>query len=131
MKTGHKRLLKLVDILRQVPRKQFDMSVWCTDDECGTVACAAGWACMDPDFRRAGLSFSKRNDSGPWRGFDRAPSLTLKDGTVVNDEWCALEQFFDLTNDEAEYLFMPHLGKPNTPKAVATRMEKFVRFYEE
>lgn len=124
MKTGHKRLLKLADILRAVPRKQFDMNQWTKDESCGTVACAAGWACMDPGFRRAGLHLVETTN---WCGTNLFPALTEADGYVEKNEWRALEKFFDLTPREAELLFMPGQARYDTPKCVADHIRKFVR----
>lgn len=50
---------QLIRVLRELPahekKKHFNMGVWITKTKCGTVACAAGWAGLDPWFRRRGL----------------------------------------------------------------------------
>jgi len=61
----------LKEFLKTVPREKFNLSVWrdcanreifISDDylknECGTVACAMGWAATLPEFKEAGLEYS-------------------------------------------------------------------------
>lgn len=68
-----KRLLKLADFLDTLKPKNFDVSewarqgtVWIRGDEvkpdCGTVACAAGWACFIPEFQRLGLMLAPNRE---------------------------------------------------------------------
>jgi hypothetical protein len=59
-----KRLTKLRDFLKTVPETRFDITQWATDGffydnkpstARGMAACAGGWACTIPSFRKAGL----------------------------------------------------------------------------
>jgi hypothetical protein len=50
------RLLKLADYLETIPESYFDIEEWVTEKDCGTVMCAAGHACMIPEFKKQGLS---------------------------------------------------------------------------
>jgi hypothetical protein len=67
MKRQH--LAKLAMYLETVPEEYFDMSEWVkgaivfnglfkVSPDCGTTACAGGWACMIPEFREEGLYLS-------------------------------------------------------------------------
>jgi hypothetical protein len=53
------RLENLLRVLRNLTphqrRKHWDMNTWGYNTECGTVACAAGHAGLDPWFRRRGF----------------------------------------------------------------------------
>lgn len=40
------RMKILRDHIAALPEEQFDMSDWKREEECGTVACIAGWACI-------------------------------------------------------------------------------------
>lgn len=107
------RLRILAEIVEAVPQKQLDMWGWVYDDECGTVACAAGHACLSPRLR--GLTLQKQYVH------TRQPSYKNHRG------WPALHMYFDLTPEEADYIFDPsaYLRKPR-PKAVAERIRKLI-----
>lgn len=53
------RVENLLRVLRALTpherKKHFDMGTWGAKTQCGTVACAAGWAGMDPWFKRRGF----------------------------------------------------------------------------
>jgi hypothetical protein len=142
MKYFHKqRLLKLAHFLDSVPRKKFDIGSFITvksdnlgedfsdeydywtvkalkNNECGTVACACGWAATIPSFRKAGY---KLNDFGT---------------IMFNGEkdWGAIEDFFGLEETESSYLFLgssyPYDYK-TTPKQVKQRILKFLKQKEK
>lgn len=38
------RLLRLADLLRELPNEQFDMAMWSNKVGCGMVGCIGGWA---------------------------------------------------------------------------------------
>lgn len=58
---------QLIRVLRELPahekRYHFDMGTWIMETECGTVACAAGWAGLDPWFRRRGLATERNSNT--------------------------------------------------------------------
>lgn len=116
--TTYKRLMKLADFLDTVPRKHFDMTIYVdgaierlTNHECGTSACAFGWACTIPSFRKAGL--------GLIGGY-----LPIYKSWSDRD---AAERFFGITEREAETLFYSHWNAG--PKAAATRCRKVAARY--
>lgn len=123
---NEKRLLKLAAVLKTVPSKHFDMmACWVAGEDiesaqsfgakglgtpktCGTTACAMGWACTVPEFKRAGLKM---------QGFE--PHFKNACG------FTAAEKFFDISENDAAFLF----GAENegiTPKQEAARIIKFV-----
>lgn len=139
---GKRRLLKLADFLKKLPRKRFDYGAWVGEDwkgkadlSCGTTACALGWATVIPSLRKAGLRLYKRNDGT--NGY-----VTLKNRTRVGSEQAAAE-VFGITPQEAGYLFTPeydtwgldvrfeHLGTAPgwdaTPQQVAKHIRNFVK----
>lgn len=145
-----KRLQKLADFLRIVPREVFNIRGWLYADinedisshlhnperasECGFAACAMGWATQIPSFRRAGLLIAGRTP-------------------VFKDElgFDAAEKFFDIDAYTSRYLFHgPSYGlmsfgssargnsgvsssivKDVTPKMVARRIEQVIAKYEK
>lgn len=55
---GHRRLLVLAEFLEtKVPVEKFSLSRW----QCGTTACAVGWAATIPEFKALGLSLGQTN----------------------------------------------------------------------
>lgn len=79
---------------------------------CGTAACAAGIACLLPALKADGLHL--------WGS--TLPGF----GSNTGDE--ALEEFFGLTTDEMEYIFMPDSygreGYRVFPEEVVAHIEK-------
>ena len=103
---GIQRLLMLADFLETVPEKKFDITVWryaknsrpdISDEnlttECGTVACAVGWACALPEFRKMGL----------W--YDFYPIYQIPGTEMKYEAWGAIQQFFDLDLGQSMCLF--------------------------
>lgn len=99
------RLLKLADFLDTVPPARFRFDVWAHNKkgeeikigECGTTACAVGWATTIPEFAAAGLHLRIGGDFGPTATpeFDGSESIE------------AVMRFFDLSMHDAERLFYP------------------------
>ncbi len=137
-----RRLALLADKLRSLPRGRFnafDLSAWLQMDtshnldgimdergdlkpdltpkqmnECGATACAFGWACTIPQFRRAGLTL----DAGC--GVPRFGGQT---------GYSAAEEFFRVTPDIAEWLFDPEqysCEDHTRPSAVVKRIERYI-----
>jgi len=133
------RLTKLAELLDKVAleRRPFNLSVWvhktqdlCFMDvkdtavasglsedevehhECGTVACAVGYACLDPWFNEQGL-----------RAYEDLPSYRYSSG------WDAVEDFFGIYYEEARHLFSPdsYTGEEETrAEEVAARIREFI-----
>jgi hypothetical protein len=127
MKAFHaKRLLKLADFLDALPRESFNLATWFRETDCGTVACAAGWACTIPAFKRAGLRIAK--SESPHHAPQVIPTLTDAAGeTYFGFDACA--EFFGLLMGDSYHLFGPdeyRTGRRTTPKAVAKRIRAIV-----
>lgn len=123
--TSNRRLLKLADFLEKLPRKRFDYGTWVGEDwagkqdlSCGTTACAVGWACTIPAFRRAGLKLAKTSFETGTPTFGEVTSFK------------AAAEFFELNMRDVDHLFNPiasHIDEFNaTPKYVAKKIRKFV-----
>jgi len=125
-----RRLMTLAKYLEKVPPKRFDMNRWVdgefcgldeepAHDECGTTACAVGWAATIPSFKKAGLKINNRLDPQSGR----------------RKNWAAVQAFFgDISEEQAMWLFSPEdprywcLSRPKeTPKKVARRIVAFVK----
>ena len=83
----------------------FDMTEWGKQTpDCGTHACALGWAAQDPSFQQAGLNHR-------WAKADFGKSGLLRFLDARGDEVPPLriaQEFFGLTLWEADDLFMPN-----------------------
>lgn len=130
---GKKRLLKLADFLETLPKKKFDLNVYVGDIkdgqapnkqyDCGTTACAIGWCPVV--FSRSGVHYQEQYDYGG-RLIDMDVVFPTNDGDLQND--MGAEKFFDLTEGELNYLFMPNsymVGRRG-PKSVANRIRQVV-----
>lgn len=88
-------LANFLDGLRLTRTAQFDLREWCKKTTCGTTACAMGWACRIPSFRRAGLR--------------SVPSSFYEGVEVPFYGHCggfnAAMQFFGISYSDALYLF--------------------------
>ena len=111
--TGLQRLAVLADWLETIPPERIEMGAW----KCGTSACAVGWGCASPALAEEGLRFATR-----W-GSVESPSY---DG---RSDWDAVEAFFDLTFDEADFLFFDY--DDPSKSAVVARIREFIRSKEQ
>jgi hypothetical protein len=134
-----KRLLILAAFLETVPEHKFDLSFWrwsyeidensvslselnaslsnesLISQSCGTTGCAIGWACTIPEFIEDGFTWSRNY-----------PLLTNRD-----KEWCkwdAIQEFFSIDGNTAEYLFMDayYYYNKSGSKDVANRIREVV-----
>ena len=136
MKYYHKnRLLKLAAFLDNVPPERFDLSFWygrfldggshVNDYEyfknnCGTAACAIGWACTIPSFRKAGLRINPNSDYG--ENYYTPVYKSYREFTAVNE-------FFGLEIQDSQHLFFDSSYPERfrtSPKTVADRIREFV-----
>lgn len=108
-----RRLKTLYQVMGGIPASVINMDNWRNDQfcgnpddtelidsaktspGCGTTACALGWACAYPTFKRAGLQ---------WGKYRQAPQYDDK----TNFE--AGAAFFGITEGQAEALFSPTYG---------------------
>lgn len=124
---GARRLLKLCRRLEEVEREglPFDMGVWALGPECGSTACAFGYACQMPEFIAAGLKLESWFNSSN----SRAEQYPLYDGIHIGID--AAQVFFGLHADEAEHLF--HIDAYDsitvTPADVRKRIVELVKDY--
>ena len=127
------RLEKLHAFLGTVKPKKFFFGSWATDQNdiyrkpdlnvCGTTACALGWAASMPEFRKRGL---KMHWDGHWE--EAYPVLKDKYGEEHTGEDAGAE-FFGLSYDEADELFIPNFGQneENLPLSqYRRRLRKFI-----
>lgn len=127
----------LADFLDQLPSDQFDLHTWLetgnlndkavaeltvaemlAEKDCGTTACAIGWACTIPEFQEAGLKYHYDYD-GIYVGQPPADGVT--DGSTIQQ----VARLLDLTIFQANHLFMPHYYTDwdcVTPKGVADKI---------
>lgn len=112
------RFKELIKRLETVPEGRFCMSSWSRD--CGTVCCAAGWACYHPEFNVQGLHWLRDpRIPGPLLGFLIEPTYGGMKGQS------AIVAFFHCTDEQFDSIFMPHCYSPLweiTPKMVIDRI---------
>lgn len=134
MKYYHKkRLLKLADFLENLPRENFDLDTWWSPAQshvnnftkfkknphfCGTTACAAGWACTIPSFKRAGLTVKTTSIAGQFEpAFKKYRAFSALEDFFGIDDYQARQLF------ESGYYMFPHDG----PRNVSNRIRKLVK----
>lgn len=118
---GNERLLKVANFLDQLKESEFDFDSYVAEDDgkgCGTVCCAIGWLPkLFPDSWKWYLD-SYWNILCP----------RLIDSNFIR-EFEATAVFFEITGNEANYLFDPNdsgLGRHAKPAQVANHIRKFV-----
>lgn len=137
-----KRLLKLADFLDTMPREKFDFGVVADEQgkpmaealaadktQCGTVGCAIGW--MPAVFPR-GLEWT-RSTERMWTGPLKRTRVALV-GSPRTKDFAAAAEWFDISELEAEALFMPDsagfglraISERAGPTVVARRIRRFV-----
>lgn len=114
-----KRLLKLANFLEtKVQNKGFNLKTWKTVNKCGTVACAGGWACSIPSFKKAGLKLELYD-------FSQYFMIRYK----IWEDFAAVSKFFDISIEEAEFLFLnnKYPKSHRSKNYVAKRIRSFVK----
>jgi len=102
-----KRLLALVAFLENLPNEKFFYGTWVsgynpnqstksflTSSECGTTACALGWACLMPKFKKFGLRLVGGNVFSPL-----LPNC--------GNSYESASKLFGIDTNEAVFLFQP------------------------
>lgn len=144
-----RRLLKLAAFLKELNPKLFNLGTVVGNNKkdygyvkveklkelkalkanCGTAACAMGWT--PTVFPRLVEFYIETFDDGE----EGACNIALKKDTCNRGFDTVAEILFDITSDQAEYLFNPFSNGPYNkmdsgkikPKFVAKVIEKFVR----
>lgn len=136
-KLAVRRLTKLADYMEKLPKaaeKHFSMQAWFRHDgehpflkdgespqkkhyfDCGTSACALGWAATMPYFRKAGLKIFYGDAGG---------DISFRGCSVFCDD-TATSGLFELDEHQSRMLFGPS-GNIRTPKQWAKLCRRFVR----
>lgn len=98
--TGRDRLRILADFLLTVPPERFNIRTWGHggfEHECGTAACAFGWAATIPAFRELGLHHVRL--PGGW-------TMALGDYQPENG-FAVARKFFELDGTTTQFFFSP------------------------
>lgn len=140
---AYTRLKKLIGLMEKLPAsadKHFDMELWFSHGkrkrkhshgllpgdvitaehltQCGTKACAAGWASTMPYFRNLGLTTV-------WDGADVDLHFN---GENPDDTYHSLAELFEIERSDAVILFGPE-GMEETPKQWAKRARRCIRLW--
>lgn len=118
---GLDRLEKLAEFLQTISRKQFNMENWyIRKPDCGTVACAAGWATHIPSFRRAGFKLLREKYLLKGDEYTHFSPVYKNNGGMD-----AVQTFFNLNDDDAWHLFGDDTKR--TPKQEAKVLRQYVK----
>lgn len=129
-----RRLTVLCDFMEKLPpeaKEHFDMSDYFFTNhvpgegfsgrvktselyQCGTQACALGWAATVPSFKRAGLYID---------GYDEMVKL---DNKMVMCAATAAMEFFGLDSQQEGHVFGGGIGNIKTPKQWARMCRRFI-----
>lgn len=132
-RTSNKRLRLLAAFLESLDPQLFHYGSWVGDDwkgakdlSCGTTACALGWACTMPEFRKLGLGI---NDDGTPYDYETQRNdaeASMRVFGLTKDEAHALFLGYCLFDDVTEELILPTLDNEAMAQHVARRIRKFV-----
>ena len=125
------RLRHLITVLEAVKEREqpFYLYGWMDENhpDCGTTACACGWAAMDETFKAEGLGLVP--STYPFRGGTYNGKLwrSLKLAFGDSIEFNAAMNFFGLAADDAVKLFHPNgYTDPRDVCAVIRRVRKVI-----
>lgn len=119
------RLLHLITVLQNVEATgaNFNMGTWLYQNECGTTACAFGWAALDPVFRAQGLTTKRREIN--W-----TPITMLVPTFDGATGYTAAARFFEIPYNDAYTVFRPREFMDNTdPQDVIDRINRLLAKY--
>lgn len=102
---NRERLELLIDVLSKVPPPQFDIGTWGMHHKCGTVACALGWAALDPRMNEQGLMMF----------------YATQDGDYPYMQQIGAEQIAALPPDTDYDVFMPGIVEDSTSQLIIPR----------
>lgn len=92
------RCKELIKVLEATPPGKLDMATW--SSWCGTVCCAAGWACFHPPFNAEGFIWSIDPRGRQYTG-ESTPCYGANFGAV------AVKQFFEVCEEQYRSIFLP------------------------
>ncbi|HXP50985.1 MAG TPA: hypothetical protein VN922_13585 [Bacteroidia bacterium] len=120
-----KRLIKAYSILKTIPQGNLDLRTWkapgySIKPTCNTIACAAGWLSMHPDFAGEGL-ISATNGT---------PFYETPTGKFKYFGYDAMAKFLGISEKDSERLFQPNLNRDNRNDK-RTVLRRFQRFFAE
>jgi hypothetical protein len=122
---SRERLQHLITVLQGVPAEQFTLSTWRENRDCGTVACAIGWACLDPVFIEQGLTLVYEQSQYGGNAAAFQPRLAGTEDWLTGFD--VASQFFDITLQESLNLFSSgSYGRNPTTADVIARIEKLL-----
>jgi len=126
-------LNRWADFLEDVPSGNFDMNSWKEgynslninkmDGECGTTACAGGWATVIPQFKRRGLHLEREGQS------DEKLIVAFEDANRCHyTHMLAISEFFNIEDDDADWICDPVRYPPSFRKQhVISRIRKIAK----
>jgi hypothetical protein len=121
LSTGRGRLAHLADFLDTVKLREFDLRTWKREADCGTTACAVGWAATLPEFQELGFYIQKLNMyQGDDMGGSFRPIYTFGGTRAIHGDshwsaqpsgsavtqWEAVDAFFEIPSEVSGYLFL-------------------------
>jgi hypothetical protein len=120
-----KRLIKAYHILKTIPPGNLDLRTWkasgySTEPTCNTIACAAGWLAMHPDFNEKGLTSAV---SG-------TPYYKFPSGASHSTGYGAMSKFFAISLKDSVRLFQPSRSRENHNDK-RTVLRRFQQFFAE
>jgi hypothetical protein len=99
-----RRLVKILNSKKVKAKKGFYLGSWGVEGACGTIACACGWATLDPWFKARGFHSS----SGDAKGYPLVPTFgTYADGSP-RIGFSAVAAFFHISYEQTIHLFSAH-----------------------
>ena len=107
MLTREDKLRHLLHIAENIPDDCINMTIWSNTypAECKTVGCLLGWACLDPEFNKLGLTLRQSIRYINTLLHYKFPQYNKDSAFWYKEE--AGEKFFELSIQEAKYLFLP------------------------
>lgn len=122
--TQREAFSNLLRVLETIPDKQFNLRNWMVTHGCNTVGCAIGWCAVDPWFNEHGLSLMQKNIYAGHYGHTKDYYPIYCDQV---EHWYAVQQFFDIDLDTADYLFHAALYPEGyTKKYVINRIKEWI-----
>lgn len=108
------RFLRLIEIMKNVEPKAFDMDDWSYKTDCGTVACIGGHAAFDPEFNDQGLNTAHKG----------TPMFPRDNGYTAYGE-VAMAEFLEIPYRDSSRLFIRSANDIRTPMQAVTMLQEY------